>query len=207
MTGINKTFDPPVVGPVVVGISGASGSLLAQRAVDELLRRDAPTALVCTNSAKLVWQEEMTDSFNESLVVWQEHPGFTFYQNTNLRAPIASGTYPTAGMVLAPASMNSIGALANGLSSNLLLRAADVCLKEKRPLVIVPRESPLHSIHLENLLTLSRMGAVIIPPEPAFYLKPQSVGDVVDFVVGRIMVALGLDQALPGGMQYRGDSG
>ena len=207
MTGIKKTFDPAVVGPVVVGISGASGSLLAQRAVDELLRRDAPTALVCTNSAKLVWQEEMTDSFNESLVVWQEHPGFTFYQNTNLRAPIASGTYPTAGMVLAPASMNSIGALANGLSSNLLLRAADVCLKEKRPLVIVPRESPLHSIHLENLLTLSRMGAVIIPPEPAFYLKPQSVGDVVDFVVGRIMVALGLDQALPGGMQYRGDSG
>ena len=207
MTGINKTFDSAVAGPVVVGISGASGSLLAQRAVDELLRRDAPTALVCTNSAKLVWQEEMTDSFNESLMVWQEHPGFTFYQNTNLRAPIASGTYPTAGMVLAPASMNSIGALANGLSSNLLLRAADVCLKEKRPLVLVPRESPLHSIHLENLLTLSRMGAVIIPPEPAFYLKPQSVGDVVDFVVGRIMVALGLDQALPGGMQYRGDSG
>ena len=207
MTGINKTFNPAVVGPVVVGISGASGSLLAQRTVDELLRRNAPTALVCTNSAKLVWQEEMADSFNESLVVWQEHPGFTFYQNTNLRAPIASGTYPTAGMVLAPASMNSIGALANGLSGNLLLRAADVCLKERRPLVIVPRESPLHSIHLENLLTLSRMGAVIIPPEPAFYLKPQSVEDVVDFVVGRIMVALGLDQALPGGMQYRGDFG
>ena len=207
MTGINKTFNPAVAGPVVVGISGASGSLLAQRTVDELLRRDAPTALVCSNSAKLVWQEEMAGSFNEYLVVWQEHPGFTFYQNTNLRAPIASGTYPTAGMVLAPASMNSIGALANGLSGNLLLRAADVCLKEKRPLVIVPRESPLHSIHLENLLTLSRMGAVIIPPEPAFYLKPQSVEDVVDFVVGRIMVALGLDQALPGGMQYRGDSG
>ena len=206
MTGINKTFNPAVAGPVVVGISGASGSLLAQRTVDELLRRDAPTALVCSNSAKLVWQEEMAGSFNEYLVVWQEHPGFTFYQNTNLRAPIASGTYPTAGMVLAPASMNSIGALANGLSGNLLLRAADVCLKEKRPLVIVPRESPLHSIHLENLLTLSRMGAVIIPPEPAFYLKPQSVEDVVDFVVGRIMVALGLDQALPGGMQYRGDS-
>ena len=206
MTGINKTFNSPVIGPVVVGISGASGSLLAQRTIDELLRRDAPTALVCSNSAKLVWQEEMAGSFNEYLVVWQEHPGFTFYQNTNLRAPIASGTYPTAGMVLAPASMNSIGALANGLSGNLLLRAADVCLKEKRPLVIVPRESPLHSIHLENLLTLSRMGAVIIPPEPAFYLKPQSVEDVVDFVVGRIMVALGLDQALPGGMQYRGDS-
>ena len=202
MVGISKTSNP-----VIVGISGASGSLLAQRTVDELLRRDAPTALVCSNSAKMVWQEEMAGSFAEQLVEWQEHPGFTFYQNANLRAPIASGTYPTAGMVMAPASMNSIGSLANGLSGNLLLRAADVCLKERRPLVIVPRESPLHSIHLENLLALSRMGAVIIPPEPAFYLKPQSVNDIVDFIVGRIMVALGLDQALPEDMQYRGDAG
>ena len=190
--------------PVVVGISGASGSLLAQRTVDELLRRDMATAVVCSNSAKLVWQEEMPGSFNESLVEWQEHPRFTYWQNTDLRAPIASGTYPARGMVVVPASMNSIGALANGLSGNLLLRAADVCLKERRPLVLVPRESPLHSIHLENMLTLSRIGAVVVPPEPAFYLKPQTVDDIVSFVVGRIMVALGLDDALPGDMQYRG---
>ena len=101
----------------------------------------------------------------------------------------------------------SIGALANGLSGNLLLRAADVCLKERRPLVLVPRESPLHSIHLENMLTLSRIGAVVVPPEPAFYLKPRTVDDIVAFVVGRIMVALGLDDALPGDMQYRGAEG
>lgn len=190
--------------PVVVGISGASGSLLAQYAVDELLRRDVATTVVCSNSAKLVWQEEMPGPFNDSLVEWQEHPRFTYWQNTNLKAPIASGTYPTRGMVVVPASMNSIGALAHGLSGNLLLRAADVCLKERRPLVLVPRESPLHSIHLENMLTLSRMGAVVVPPEPAFYLKPQNVDDVVRFVVGRIMVALGLDDALPEDMQYRG---
>ena len=189
--------------PVVVGISGASGSMMALATVDELLRRDTPTALVCSNAGRLVWQEELDVSFTETLAVWQEHPKFTFYPINDLRAPIASGTYPTSGMVMVPASMNSIASVANGLSSNLLLRAADVCLKENRRLVLVPRESPLHSTHLENMLKLARMGAVILPPEPAFYLKPQSVEDVVRFIVGRIMVALNLDQALPDDLQYQ----
>jgi 4-hydroxy-3-polyprenylbenzoate decarboxylase len=189
--------------PVVVGISGASGSMMALATVEELLRRDTPTALVCSNAGRLVWQEELDVSFTETLAVWQEHPKFTFYPINDLRAPIASGTYPTSGMVMVPASMNSIASVANGLSSNLLLRAADVCLKENRRLVLVPRESPLHSIHLENMLKLARMGAVILPPEPAFYLKPQSVEDVVRFVVGRIMVALNIDEALPNDLQYQ----
>ena len=189
--------------PVVVGISGASGSMMALATVEELLRRDTPTALVCSNAGRLVWQEELDVSFTETLAVWQEHPKFTFYPINDLRAPIASGTYPTSGMVMVPASMNSIASVANGLSSNLLLRAADVCLKENRRLVLVPRESPLHSTHLENILKLARMGAVILPPEPAFYLKPQSVEDVVRFIVGRIMVALNLDQALPDDLQYQ----
>jgi 4-hydroxy-3-polyprenylbenzoate decarboxylase len=189
--------------PVVVGISGASGSMMALATVEELLRRDTPTALVCSNAGRLVWQEELDVSFTETLAVWQEHPKFTFYPINDLRAPIASGTYPTSGMVMVPASMNSIASVANGLSSNLLLRAADVCLKENRRLVLVPRESPLHSIHLENMLKLARMGVVVLPPEPAFYLKPQTVEDVVRFVVGRIMVALNLDQALPDDLQYQ----
>jgi 4-hydroxy-3-polyprenylbenzoate decarboxylase len=189
--------------PVVVGISGASGSMMALATVEELLRRDTPTALVCSNAGRLVWQEELDVSFTETLALWQEHPKFTFYPINDLRAPIASGTYPTSGMVMVPASMNSIASVANGLSSNLLLRAADVCLKENRRLVLVPRESPLHSIHLENMLKLARMGAVVLPPEPAFYLKPQSVEDVVRFIVGRIMVALNLDQALPDDLQYQ----
>ena len=189
--------------PVVVGISGASGSMMALATVEELLRRDTPTALVCSNAGRLVWQEELDVSFTETLAVWQEHPKFTFYPINDLRAPIASGTYPTSGMVMVPASMNSIASVANGLSSNLLLRAADVCLKENRRLVLVPRESPLHSIHLENMLKLARMGAVVLPPEPAFYLKPQSVEDVVRFIVGRIMVALNIDEALPNDLQYQ----
>ena len=190
--------------PVVVGITGASGAVMARATVDALLRRDIPTVALCSNAARLVWQEEMDENFNDTLIEWQEHPAFVHYPINDLRAPVASGTYPTAGMVIVPASMNSIASLAGGLSGNLLLRSADVCLKERRPLVLVPRETPLHSIHLNNMLTLSRMGAVVIPPEPAFYLKPKGIGDIVDFVVARIFVALGLDQAMPENMQYQG---
>ena len=191
-------------GPVIVGITGASGAAMARSMVDELLRRDLPTAMVCSNAARLVWQEELGQTLNETLVEWQEHPAFVHYAINDLRAPIASGSYPAAGMALVPASMNSIASLANGISGNLLLRAADVCLKERRPLVLVPRETPLHSIHLENMLTLSRMGAVILPPDPAFYLNPQSVDDVVRYVVGKVLVSLGIDDALPQNLQYDG---
>ena len=176
---------------------------MARAAVDALLSRDIPTAVVCSNAARLVWQEELGRNFNESLVEWQEHPLFEHYAINDLRAPIASGTYPAAGMVLAPASMNSIASLAHGITPNLLLRAGDVCLKERRPLVLVPRETPLHSIHLENMLTLSRMGAVVMPPDPAFYLHPKGIDDVVRFVVARIFVALGLDPSMPEDLQYR----
>lgn len=193
-------------GPVIVGITGASGAVMARGLVDELLRRDLPTAVVCSNAAKLVWQEEIGSSFNETLVEWQEHPAFVQYAINDLRAPIASGSYPAAGMAMAPASMNSIASLANGISGNLLLRAADVCLKERRPLVLVPRESPLHSIHLENMLRLSRMGAVILPPDPAFYLQPATVDDIVEYVVNKVLVSLGIDDALPEDQQYRGGS-
>ena len=191
-------------GPVIVGITGASGATMARSMVDELLRRDLSTAVVCSNAARLVWQEELGHSFNETLVEWQEHPAFVHYAINDLKAPIASGSYPAAGMALVPASMNSIASLASGISGNLLLRAADVCLKERRPLVMVPRETPLHSIHLENMLTLSRMGAVILPPDPAFYLQPVTVDDIVKYVVSKVMVSLGVDDALPENQQFRG---
>ena len=190
--------------PVVVGITGASGAVMARATVDALLGRDIPTVVLCSNAGRLVWQEEMDENFNETLIEWQEHPSFVHYPINELRAPVASGTYPTAGMVIVPASMNSIASLAGGLSGNVLLRSADVCLKERRPLVLVPRETPLHSVHLENMLTLSRMGAVVIPPDPAFYLKPQGINDIVDFVVARIFMALGLERTMPDEMQYQG---
>lgn len=190
--------------PVIVGITGASGAVMARAMVDALLRRDIPTVALCSNAGRLVWQEEMGENFNDTLIEWQEHPVFVHHPINDMRAPVASGTYPTSGMVIMPASMNSIASLASGISGNLLLRSADVCLKERRPLVLVPRETPLHSIHLNNMLTLSQMGAVVVPPEPAFYLKPQGINDIVDFVVARVFVALGLDQTMPDEMQYQG---
>ncbi len=191
------------VKPIIVGISGASGSLLARETVNELLRRDVPTIVVCSNAARLVWQEELTPSFNETLSEWREQPGFTHYPVGDLSAAIASGTHPTGGMVIVPCSMNSIAAIAHGLAGNLLLRAADVCLKERRRLVLVPRETPLHATHLENMLSLTRAGAVILPPEPAFYLQPQGIEDIVRFVVQRTLVTLGVAEELPPDLQYR----
>ena len=189
--------------PVVVGISGASGSVLAKATVDELVNRQVPTILVCSNDARLVWQEEMDRPFADVLAEWKESPSFSHYGIGDMRAPIASGTYATAGMVVVPCSMNSLAAMAHGLASNLLLRAADVCLKEKRRLVVVPRETPLHAVHLENMLTLARMGVMVLPPDPAFYLKPSGIDDVVRFVVGRIMVALEIQDTLGQDLQYR----
>ena len=189
--------------PVIVGISGASGSILARATVDQLLLRDVPTIVVCTNAARLVWQEELDTPFAETLSEWQEQPHFTYYPMGDLRASIASGTFATAGMVVVPCSMNSIAAMAHGLANNLLLRAADVCLKERRKLVLVPRETPLHATHLENMLSLTRSGAMILPPEPAFYLKPQGIKDIARFVAQRILVALDVETELPPDLQYR----
>lgn len=189
--------------PVIVGISGASGSILARATVDALLTQDTPTILVCTNAARLVWQEEMDVPFNETLSEWQEHPRFTHYSLGDMRASIASGTFATAGMVIVPCSMNSIAAISHGLSNNLMLRAADVCLKERRKLVLVPRETPLHATHLENMLSLTRNGAIILPPEPAFYLKPRGVEDIARFVAQRVLVALDVATDLPEEFQYR----
>jgi len=189
--------------PIIVGISGASGAAIAKATIDELLHREIPTVAVCSNGGKLVWQDELDVSFNQTLSEWQEYPMFEYYPINDLRAPIASGTFPTAGMVIVPCSMNSLASLAHGISNNLLLRSADVCMKEKRNLTIVPRETPLHSIHIENMLTLSRMGATILPPEPAFYLKPSSIDDIVKFVVSRIFVSLQIDSELHTDLQYQ----
>ena len=189
--------------PIIVGISGASGATIAKATIDELLHREIPTIAVCSNGGKLVWQDELDVSFNQTLSEWQEYPMFNYYPINDLRSPIASGTFPAAGMVIVPCSMNSLASLAHGISNNLLLRAADVCIKEKRNLTIVPRETPLHSIHIENMLTLSRIGATILPPEPAFYLKPSSIDDIVRFVVSRIFVSLQIDTELQHDLQYQ----
>ena len=189
--------------PVVVGISGASGSVLAKRAIGALLERDVPVIATCTSAARMVWQEEMDQSFGSSLAQWQESPNFTYYPIGDLKAPIASGSTRVAGMIVIPCSVGTIASIAHGLSTNLLQRAADVCLKERNRLVLVPRETPLSAIHLENMLTLARLGVTILPPDPAFYLRPKSVEDVVDYVVAKALDALGLDGFMGDRMRYQ----
>ena len=192
--------------PVVVGMAGASGSVLARATIDRLLAMEVPVIATASSAARMVWREEMDESFGDAMERWVDSGRFTYYAIGDLAAPIASGTFPTLGMAVVPCSMGTVAAIAHGLSDNLLRRAADVCLKERRPLVLVPRETPLSAIHLENMASLARLGTTVVSPQPAFYLHPRSIDDVVDFVVERTLVALGVNKSLPEGMQYKGKS-
>jgi 4-hydroxy-3-polyprenylbenzoate decarboxylase len=190
--------------PIVVGITGASGSALARGVVNQLLELDIPVIATASSAARMVWQEEMDESFGAALERWSGSADFTYHSPGDLKAPIASGTFPTRGMAIVPCSMATVAAIAHGLSDNLIRRAADVCLKERRPLALVPRETPLNAIHLENMAILARLGVTILPPEPPFYLKPRTIDDVVSFVVQRTLAALGVIEALPEAMRYEG---
>ena len=188
--------------PVVVGISGASGAVLARATIDRLLSDEQPVIATATAAARMVWRQESKESFGEALERWADWSTFTYCPVGDLAAPIASGTFPTAGMVVTPCSMTTVAAISNGLADNLLRRAADVTLKERRPLVVVPRETPLTEVHLENMARLARRGVVVLPPHPPFYLGDDSIQHTVEFIVERTMVALGLTDRMPDGMTY-----
>ena len=190
--------------PVVVGITGASGSAIANGVIDALLQMDKPVIATASSAARIVWRQEMDFSFGEALEQWQNSGDFTYYPPADIQAPIASGTFPVHGMAIVPCSMSTVAAIAHGFSDNLIRRAADVCIKERRPLTIVPRETPLSAIHLENMASLARLGITVLPPEPPFYLRPNSLDDVVDFIVNKTIASLGLLDALPDSMQYKG---
>ena len=189
--------------PVVVGISGGSGSVLARRTIDRLLEMEVPVAATCSSGALQTWRQELSEPFKEVLAAWQKHPQFSYYPVGDLGAPTASGTFATQGMIVVPCSMASLAAIAHGVGTNLLHRSADVCLKEGRKLVLVPRETPLSAIHLENMLTLARLGVTVLSPEPAFYLMPKTIEDVIEFVVERALMAVGVLSKLGKGLSYK----
>tara|TARA_B100001146_G_C16160709_1_gene425525 strand:- start:12 stop:629 length:618 start_codon:yes stop_codon:yes gene_type:complete len=191
--------------PVIVGITGASGIELAIATVDLLLSLNSNVVLTISSAGRMVWKEEIDESYGETIERWAESGRFTVNQVGDLGARIASGTYQTLGMVVVPCSMATVAAISNGLSDNLLRRAADVTIKEKRPLVIVPRETPLNVIHLKNLTDLAIAGATILPPQPAFYLRQKTTAQVVDYIANRIVNALGLIDQLPYRMRYGND--
>ena len=148
--------------------------------------------VVCSDYGALMWRQETDERFADAAARWSSRGRVTMHRPQDVAAPISSGSYPTRGMVIVPCSMATVGAIASGAGQNLLHRAADVTLKERRRLVVVPRETPLSLIHLRNLTTLAEAGAVIVPPDPAFYLRPASVNAIVDALAERILYAVGV---------------
>jgi len=174
--------------PYIVAITGASGVIYGIRLLDVLAEQKIPVELVISDTAKIVIREELgIDDFNPSNLRGRISGLLHIHDFHDFTAPIASGSYPTEGMVIVPCSMGTLGAIASGLSQNLIHRAADCTIKEGRKLILVPREMPLSAIHLENMLKLARLGAKIVPPMPAFYSGQQKISDLVDFVVGKIL--------------------
>lgn len=180
----------------IVAITGASGVIYGVRLLEELLKRDIEVHLVASRAACIVLEEELNWDFaaGPEAAFRQHFPEgrLYYYENDNLAVAIASGSFLNDGMVVIPCTMGTLSGIAHGSSGNLIERAADVTLKEKRPLILVPRETPLSAIHLRNMLLLSEMGSHIIPPMPAFYQNPQTLDDIIGFVVGKVMDAMGI---------------
>jgi len=188
----------------IVAISGASGAIYGIRLVEELLKAVDTLHLCVSGTAFSIIRTETgidwrgkTDQETEKKIRKQySSKKIRYYNETNLAAPISSGSFITDGMFIVPCSMKSLSGIAHGYADNLIARAADVVLKEGRRLIISPREMPFNAIHLENMLKLSRLGVKIAPPVPAFYQQPKDLNDMVDFVVGKILDAGGIKHHL-----------
>ena len=176
---------------LIIGISGSSGIIYGIRLLEALRTLSIETHLVVSKAGQLTRAYETDLSLAELKSLAD-----VYYRCNDITAAIASGSFKTLGMIIAPCSMNSLGEIANGINSNLLTRAADVVLKGRRRLVLMPRESPLHLGHLQNMVHITQMGGVIFPPVPAFYNKPETILDLVNDTVGRVLELFDLDCGL-----------
>ena len=176
---------------IVIGISGASGSIYGYRALEALHHTTVETHLVLSHQASRTIELETDKSVRDF-----ESLAHAVHHDDDLAASISSGSFVTDGMLVIPCSIKSASAIAYSMNSNLLVRAADVCLKEGRKLVLVVRETPLHLGHLRTLTRLAEMNAVILPPMPAMYAKPQSVDDIVNHTVGKALDQFGIEHSL-----------
>ena len=182
---------------IVVGITGASESVYGKRLIEVLAEKEFQISVIATDKGKQVFNYELSleiDKFIEELN--EKYRNIKLEDNNNLFAGVASGSHGFDAVVIAPCSMGTLAEISYGLSRNLLCRAADVALKENKKLVLVPRETPLNTIHLENMYRLSKVGATIIPAMPGFYNHPQSIDDLVNFQVGKILNYLNIDNNL-----------
>ena len=184
---------------LIVAITGASGAVYAKRLLQILSRTKLRLDVIISRSAAVVIDKELgihLDLASPDLTPFVGDSVCEYWHFEDISAPPASGTHPADAMVVIPCSMGTLAAIANGIANNLIVRAADVCLKERRPLLLVPRETPLSVIHLENMVKAARAGASIVPAMPGFYHSPDSVGDLVDFVVARVLNLLGIKHEL-----------
>lgn len=176
---------------IIIGISGASGIIYGIRLLECLKEYEIETHLIVSKAA------QQTRAFETKLSAAElNHLADKHYSINNIAACLASGSYQTLGMIIAPCSMRTLANIASGNSNNLLTRAADVVLKERRRLILMVRESPLHLGHLKNMVAVTEMGAIIAPPVPAFYTDPQTIDDLVNHSVGRILDLLDIDLGL-----------
>jgi 4-hydroxy-3-polyprenylbenzoate decarboxylase len=191
-------------GDLVVAVTGASGSPYAVRLLEALLTAGRTVHLVISPAATEVMERELGVTidlarFDAAVLLGARHIDVSrlhYHHFRDFQAGIASGSFLTAGMVVCPCSMGTVAAIAHGISENLIHRAADVHLKERRKLVLVPRETPLGLVQLKNLLAVAEAGAVVLPAMPAFYTLPKSVDDMIDFMVGRVCDQLGVEHRL-----------
>jgi 4-hydroxy-3-polyprenylbenzoate decarboxylase len=185
---------------ILLAITGASGSIYGLRLLEELLKGGHRVTLVASASGREVCRFETGVELADSDTLkarWAVSDAKLILRGVDdLWAPEASGSAAPEAMVIAPCSMGTVGRIAAGISGSLIERAADVMLKERRPLVLLPRETPISIIHLENLLKLSQAGARIVPAMPAFYQQPQTLDDLVDFVVGKLLDQMGINHSL-----------
>jgi 4-hydroxy-3-polyprenylbenzoate decarboxylase len=190
---------------LAVAITGASGAIYALRLIEELLAADCRLSLLVSSSGFTVLKEETGLDWSGDLAtvnrLSREYfkvaaEELTYYDERDFFSPLASGSAAPEALIVAPCSMGTLGRIAAGLSGNLLERAADVMLKEGKPLLLLPRETPLSAIHLENMLKLARLGVRIIPAMPGFYGQPQTMDDLVNFVVGKLLDQLGVAHSL-----------
>ncbi|AEB41817.1 UbiX family flavin prenyltransferase [Chlamydia pecorum] len=180
----------------VVGISGASGAILAIKLIQQLAAmKHHIDVIISPSGRKTLYYELKTSSFT-NLFSKKELQNISIHKITAIDSPLASGSYSVDAMIIIPCSMATVAAISIGLGDNLLRRAADVALKEKRTLVLVPREAPLHTIHLENLAKLSQSGATIFPPMPMWYFLPQTIEDLENAIVGKLLALLGIPNSL-----------
>ena len=180
--------------PLTLGITGASGAPYAVRLLRALCETRTPTRLIISAyGLRLLEEESGIRGIDELQLATGDWSNVHLYDSADRGATPASGSAPSRGMVICPCSMGSLASIAAGTSRNLIERAADVVLKERRPLILVPRETPLSLIHLENMARLTRAGATILPASPGFYHRPKEIDDLVDFVVARILAHVGVE--------------